>query len=274
MKLWPGIAPGDKGGLGQEIDTTTAKDNLIAGRPVIRLGNVSDPTIAVYPPTRGKDTGAAVVVFPGGGFRILAMDLEGTEVCAWLNSIGVTGVLLKYRVPAREGRPEYAAPLQDAQRALGIVRSHAKEWGIDPHRIGVLGFSAGGHLAATLSANSQARTYPRVDESDDASCRPDFQILIYPGGVVERGGYALAPDVAVTAKTPPTFLVMAQDDPVRPENVLGYAMALEGEKVPMELHVYPSGGHGYGLRPTRDFVTSWPQRAADWMRSRGLLGPQ
>jgi acetyl esterase/lipase len=274
MKLWPGIAPGDKGGLGQEIDTTTAKDNLIAGRSVIRLGNVSDPTIAVYPPTRGKDTGAAVVVFPGGGFRILAMDLEGTEVCAWLNSIGVTGVLLKYRVPAREGRPEYAAPLQDAQRALGIVRSHAKEWGIDPHRIGVLGFSAGGHLAATLSANSQARTYPRVDESDDASCRPDFQILIYPGGVVERGGYALAPDVAVTAKTPPTFLVMAQDDPVRPENVLGYAMALEGEKVPMELHVYPSGGHGYGLRPTRDFVTSWPQRAADWMRSRGLLGPQ
>lgn len=274
MKLWPGIAPGDKGGLGQEIDTTTAKDNLIAGRPVIRLGNVSDPTIAVYPPTRGKDTGAAVVVFPGGGFRILAMDLEGTEVCAWLNSIGVTGVLLKYRVPAREGRPEYAAPLQDAQRALGIVRSHAKEWGIDPHRIGVLGFSAGGHLAATLSANSQARTYPRVDESDDASCRPDFQILVYPGGVVERGGYALTPDVAVTAKTPPTFLVMAQDDPVRPENVLGYAMALEGEKVPMELHVYPSGGHGYGLRPTRDFVTSWPQRAADWMRSRGLLGPQ
>ena len=164
--------------------------------------------------------------------------------------------------------------VQDAQRALGIVRSHAREWGIDPHRIGVLGFSAGGHLAATLSANSQARTYPRVDESDDASCRPDFQILVYPGGVVERGGYALTPDVAVTAKTPPTFLVMAQDDPVRPENVLGYAMALEGEKVPMELHVYPSGGHGYGLRPTRDFVTSWPQRAADWMRSRGLLGPQ
>ena len=274
MKLWPGIAPGDKGGLGQEIDTTTAKDNLIAGRSVIRLGNVSDPTITVYPPTQGKDTGAAVVVFPGGGFHILAMDLEGTEVCAWLNSIGVTGVLLKYRVPAREGRPEYAAPLQDAQRALGIVRSHAREWGIDPHRIGVLGFSAGGHLAATLSANSQARTYPRVDESDDASCRPDFQILVYPGGVAERGGYALTPDVAVTAKTPPTFLVMAQDDPVRPENVLGYAMALEGEKVPMELHVYPSGGHGYGLRPTRDFVTSWPQRAADWMRSRGLLGPQ
>ena len=206
MKLWPGIAPGDKGGLGREMDTTTAKDNLIAGRPVIRLGNVSDPTIAVYPPSQGKDTGVAVVVFPGGGFRILAMDLEGTEVCAWLNSIGVTGVLLKYRVPAREGRPEYAAPLQDAQRALGIVRSHAKEWGIDPHRVGVLGFSAGGHLAATLSSNSQARTYPRVDESDDASCRPDFQILVYPGGVVERGGYALAPDVAVAAETPPTFL--------------------------------------------------------------------
>ena len=272
MKLWPGAAPGDAGGLGKEYDTTTAKDNLIAGRTVIRLGDVSEPTLTVYRPSADKDTGAAVVVCPGGGYHILAMDLEGTEVCKWLNSIGVTGVLLKYRVPARAGGPKYAAPLQDAQRALGIVRSHAQEWALDPRRIGVLGFSAGGHLCAALSSNCATRTYPRVDASDDASCRPDFQILIYPGGLVGEGGsLKVGPEVAVTSATPPTFLAMAQDDPVRPENVLGYAIALNEAQVPFELHVYPTGGHGYGLRPTKDYVTSWPQRAFDWMTSRGLL---
>jgi acetyl esterase/lipase len=273
IRLWPGPAPGDKGGLGEEKDTTKPSDNLIAGRPVIRTGNVSDPTITVYRPPADRNTGTAVVVCPGGGYNILAMDLEGTEVCEWLNSIGVTGVLLKYRVPKREGRPPYDAPLQDAQRAVGLVRSRAKEWAIDPQRIGALGFSAGGHLCATLSAAAGGRTYPRVDDADDVNCRPDFQLLIYPGGVVkEGGGYGLAPEVAVAHDPPPTFLVMAQDDPVRVENVLSYALALQQIKVPMELHVYPTGGHGYGLRPARDYVTTWPQRAADWMRSRGLLG--
>jgi len=272
IRLWPGIAPGEKGGLGPEHDTTTPKDNLIAGRPVARIGNVADPTITVYKPDAGMDTGAAVVVCPGGGYYILAMDLEGTEVCQWLNSIGVTGVLLKYRVPHREGRPAYAAPLEDAQRAVGLVRAHAKEWGVDPSRVGVLGFSAGGHLCAALSANCAARTYPRVDAADDLSCRPDFQILIYPGGLVKAdSGYAIGPEVAVTAGTPPTFITMALDDPVRVENAIGYAMELKAAKVPMELHVYPTGGHGYGLRPSKDYVTTWPQRAADWMRSRGLL---
>ena len=271
MKVWPGTAPGEKGGLGPERDTTTAKDNLIAGRPVIRLGNVSDPTITVYRPDADKDTGAAVVVCPGGGYYILAMDLEGTEVCQWLNSVGVTGVLLKYRVPQREGHPGYAAPLQDVQRAVGLVRQNAKEWGIDPARVGVLGFSAGGHLCAALAANS-ARTYPRVDGADDLSCRPDFQVLVYPGGLVkDNTGYVLGPEVAVTAGTPPTFLAMALDDPVKVENVISYATALKEAKVPMELHVYPTGGHGYGLRPTKDYVTTWPQRAADWMQSRGLF---
>lgn len=272
LKLWPGAAPGEKGGLAPEKDTTTSKDNLIAGRPVIRIGNVSDPTITVYRPDADKDTGAAVVVCPGGGYYILAMDLEGTEVCQWLNSVGVTGVLLKYRVPRREGQPVYAAPLQDAQRAVGVVRSHAGEWGVDPARVGVLGFSAGGDLCAVLSANNARRTYPAVDGADEMSCRPDFQILVYPGGLVkDNAGYVLAPEVAVTARTPPTFLVMALDDPVKVENVMGYAMALKEAKVPMELHVYPTGGHGYGLRPTKDYVTTWPQRATDWMRSRGLL---
>jgi acetyl esterase/lipase len=271
IRLWTGAAPGEKGGLGPERDTTTPKDNLIAGRPVIRLGNVSDPTITVYRPDAGKDTGAAVVVCPGGGYYILAMDLEGTEVCQWLNSVGVTGVLLKYRVPQREGHPGYAAPLQDVQRAVGLVRLNARDWGIDPARVGVLGFSAGGHLCAALAANP-ARTYPRVDGADDLSCRPDFQVLVYPGGLVkDNTGYVLGPEVAVTEGTPPTFLAMALDDPVKVENVISYATALKEAKVPMELHVYPTGGHGYGLRPTKDYVTTWPQRAADWMRSRGLL---
>jgi acetyl esterase/lipase len=272
IRLWPGAAPGDKGGLGEEKDTTKPSDNLIAGRPVIRLGDVSVPTITVYRAPSDRNTGTAVVVCPGGGYNILAMDLEGTEVCEWLNSIGVTGVLLKYRVPAREGGPRHAAPLQDAQRAMGIVRSHAKDWAIDPGRIGVLGFSAGGHLCAALSAAAGGRSYARVDDADDVSCSPDFQMLIYPGGLVPHGGDSLGPEVAVTSATPPTFLAMAQDDPVRVENALAYALALQQAKVPMELHVYPTGGHGYGLRPAKDFVTTWPQRAADWMRSRGLLG--
>ncbi len=273
VRLWPGAAPGDEGTLGEEADTTKPSDNLIAGRPVVRIGNVSVPTITVYRAPADRNTGAAVLVCPGGYYQILAMDLEGTEVCRWLNSIGVTGVLLKYRVPRRPGQPRYAAPLQDAERAMGLVRSSAKEWSIDPQRIGVLGFSAGGHLCAALDAAPAGRSYPRVDDADDASCRPDFQLLIYPGLLVkESGSYEMGPEVAVTPKTPPTFLVMAQDDPVHVENVLAYAMALQQAKVPMELHVYPTGGHGYGLRLARDFVTTWPLRAADWLRSRGLLG--
>ncbi len=252
---------------------TKASDNLIAGKRVVRIGNVSEPTITVYRPAPGRDTGTAILVCPGGGYNILALDLEGTEVCDWLNSIGVTAVLLKYRVPKREGQPPYLAPLQDAQRALGLMRSHSKDWGIDPERIGALGFSAGGHLCATLSASAAGRSYPRIDDADEMSCYPDFQLLIYPGGLVREGsGLGLAPEIGVNRDPPPTFIVMAQDDPVHVENALAYAVALQQAKVPMELHVYPTGGHGYGLRATKDYVTTWPQRAADWMRSRGLLG--
>jgi acetyl esterase/lipase len=272
ISIWPGAAPGEKGGMGAEVETTKPDDKPVGGRQVYRLGNISNPEITVYRPPQGTDTGAAVLVCPGGGYYILAYDLEGSEICEWLNSVGVTGVLLKYRVPRREGRAPYAAPLEDAQRALGLVRSHAAEWGIDPGRIGVLGFSAGGNLAAVLSANNTGRVYARVDAADDFSCRPDFQVLIYPAYLVGEGvGYKVAPEVAVASDTPPSFLVMAQDDPVHVENVIGYAMALQGAKVPFELHVFPTGGHGYGLRPTKDYVTTWPQRAADWMRSRGLL---
>lgn len=271
IRLWPGAAPGDRGDLGKEADSSKADSPRIAGRWVIRLANVSEPTIEVFRPPASKATGTAVLVCPGGGFYILAMDLEGTEVCRWLNSMGVTAVLLKYRVPRREGRPPLAAPLQDAQRALGIVRSRAAQWGIDPGRIGVLGFSAGGELAAALSAGNGSRSYPRVDACDDVSCRPDFQVLVYPAYLGPVNG-SPNPDVAVTRGTPPTFMVVAADDPVvDPGTAMGYVADLNRAKVPVEFLLYPSGGHGFGLRPTRDLVTSWPQRAAEWMRSRGLL---
>ena len=266
IPLWPGAAPGETGGIGEEHNSA----KKIGGKPIITLTDVSTPTLTLNRALPYKDTGATVIVYPGGGYYILALDLEGTEVCAWLNSIGVNAVLVKYRVPMRKGLAPDAAALQDAQRATSIVRSKAAEWGIDPNRVGVLGFSAGGNLCAVLSA-STARTYPRVDAADDMSFHPDFQILIYPAYLVKDGGYEVKPNVAVTAATPQSFLVMAEDDPIHVENVFGYAMALKAANIPMELHVYPTGGHGYGLRPTADNVTTWPDRAADWMRSRGLL---
>jgi acetyl esterase/lipase len=272
IPLWPQGAPGEKGDIGPEADTTKPNGDLVAGRRVIRLGNVSVPTLTVYQPDPAKKTGAAVVVFPGGGYNILAMDLEGTEVCEWLNSIGVTGVLVKYRVPARQGLSRYAAPLQDAQRAVGLVRTHAAEWGIDPHRVGVLGFSAGAHLSAALSNNYATRSYPAVDAADQADCRPDFAVLTYPGGLTQREtADKLGPEVTPSAKTPPTFLVQAEDDPVRVENSLLYFQALKTAKVPAEMHLYAKGGHGYGLRATENPVTRWPELVEAWMRALGVL---
>ena len=273
IPLWPDKAPGETATLPPEADTTKPKDDLIAGRRLIRLGNVSTPTITIYSPDPAKNTGAAVLVCPGGGYHILAMDLEGTEVCEWLNSIGVTGVLLKYRVPRRPNLPAHVPPLQDAQRALGLVRQRAGELGIDPHRIGVLGFSAGGHLSAALSNNHDTRTYAAIDDADRVSCRPDFCVLIYPGSLTVRSDHdSVAPELAVSAtNTPPTFLAMAGDDPVRVENALFYYLSLKNAKVPAEMHLYPTGGHGYGLRRTDKNVTTWPDRVADWMKASGWL---
>jgi len=272
MPLWPKGAPGEKGDIGPEADTTKPNGDLVAGRRVIRLGNVSVPTLTVYQPAKERRTGAAVLVFPGGGYHILAMDLEGTEVCAWLKSIGVTGVLVKYRVPARKGQAPYAAPLQDAQRAMGLVRTHAAEWGIDPHKVGVLGFSAGAHLSAALSNNYATRSYPAVDEADQADCRPDFAALLYPGGLAERNvGDKLEAVVTPSVRTPPTFLLQAEDDPVRVENSLLYYQALKAAKVSAEMHLYAKGGHGYGLRATELPVTHWPALVEAWMRGLGVL---
>ncbi len=179
IPLWPNGAPGAQPNPAPEVDTTTAKDNLIAGKPLIRLGNVSNPTLTLYPP-KGKQTAPAIVVFPGGGYRILAIDLEGTEVCTWLNSAGIACVLVKYRVPDSGPYPKSSAALQDAQRALGIVRQHAAEWHIDPKRVGVLGFSAGGHLAAAISTHYDKRLYDPIDAADQLSCRPDFALVTAP----------------------------------------------------------------------------------------------
>ena len=265
IRLWPGTAPGEKQQLGPEQDMTKPTDNLIAGRSVIRLGNVSEPTITIYPSSK---PGPAVVVFPGGGYHILAMDLEGTEVCEWLNSIGITAVLLKYRVPRRGGIERYAAPLQDAQRALGIVRQRAKDLAVDQSKIGVLGFSAGAHLGAALATQSAARTYDPIDAADKLNCRPDFLLLIYPGGLTQREhDDQLSPEVQVTSNSPPAFIVMTQDDPVRPENALMYALAMKKAGVPCELHLFPKGGHGYGLRKAQDAVTEWPLLAAVWLKA-------
>jgi acetyl esterase/lipase len=272
INLWPNGAPGETNVIGEERDMTKPSDNLVGGKRVIRLGNVSNPSISIFSPPKEKDTGTAVVVLPGGGYTILAWDLEGTEVAEWLNSIGVTTVLVKYRVPKRANVEKHVPPLQDAQRAVGLVRRNARDWNINPQRIGVLGVSAGGHLAAVLCGNTEQRTYPAIDDADKESCRPDFMILIHPAYLtLKEDGDKPAPGIEVTTNSPPTFLVMAQDDPVRVENVLFYFLRLKQTGVPSELHVYPTGGHGYGLRRTEHYVTTWPDRATDWMRSWGLV---
>ena len=273
LPLWPGTPPGENGGLGPEKDTTKPTDSLIAGKPVVRLGPVSIPSMTLYRAPEDKNTGATVVVFPGGGYTILAMDLEGTEVCQWLNSLGVNCALVKYRVPVRAGLPRHGPPLQDAQRAVGMVRYRAAVWGLDPKRIGVLGFSAGGHLAAALSTNFDTRTYDAVDDADKVSCRPDFTLLIYPAYLTAKSdqGPKLAPELKVTAHTPPSFLIQAEDDSVGVENSLVYYAALRAARVPAEAHLFPIGGHGYGLRSTPQPITGWPHLAEAWLRSLGVL---
>jgi len=255
-----------------EHDTTTSRDNLIAGRALVRLGNVTVPTLTLYLAPQATNNHAAVVVLPGGGYSILAIDLEGTEVCDWLNSIGVNCLLLKYRVPASGPYPKSSAALQDAQRAMGLARQHAAEWGVDPHRIGVLGFSAGGHLAAAISTHYEQRLYPAVDAADQQSCKPDFAFVIYPGYLaLADQNFAFTPDIPVTAATPPTFLLQAENDPVHVENAVQYFMALKKAGVPAELHVYAKGGHGYGLRPTELPITHWPELATTWLKTIGML---
>jgi acetyl esterase/lipase len=270
LDVWPGKAPGESGEAGKE-KVLPQKPNE---KRVKRLTDVHKPTITVFRPAKDKDTGAAVLICPGGGYNILAWDLEGEEVAAWLNSLGVTGVVLKYRVPRPPGQPKDkppVGPLQDAQRALSLVRSKASDWKLDPRRIGILGFSAGGHLAAAVSTNFDKRAYDATDAIDKVSCRPDFVVLVYPAYLVARNGKELNPDIRVRKDCPPMFFVHAGDDNVKAENSVLLYLALRRVKVPAELHVYATGGHGFGLRPSKQSCSTWPSRCADWMRSQGFL---
>jgi acetyl esterase/lipase len=263
---------------GPETSTTREKDNLVAGKPWTYVERVSRPTMTVYSPTV-KNTGAAVVVFPGGGYWILAIDLEGTEVCDWLTAKGITCVLLKYRVPGNGIEPQSGPypkspmALEDAQRTVGLVRFHAAEWHIDPRKIGVLGFSSGGHLAAAISTHVEQRLYAAVDAVDKESCRPDFAVVLYPGHLwIGSEKFELNPTVPVTGNTPPTFLLHAENDPVDTvNNSLVYYIALKKAGVQAELHLFAEGKHAFGLRPTERPITRWPELAETWLRTLGML---
>src|SRR6185295_8701189 len=277
LPIWPGVVPDAQPVAGPEVAGTVVdaagNKRLVGGKPWVYVDKVSQPTMTVYSP-QGPNTGAAVVVFPGGGYNILAMDLEGTEVCDWLTSKGITCVLLKYRVPCKKVGPyrDCRTALQDAQRTMGLLRFQAARWNIDPAKIGVIGFSAGGHMVAALSTHFEKRLYPAVDAADRQSCRPDFAVALYPGHLaVPEKRFALNPDIQVTGRTLPTFLLQAEDDPVDPvENSLVYHSALRKAGVPAELHVYVKGGHAFGLRPTESPITRWPQLVEAWLASIGM----
>lgn len=265
MPIWPHTPPDARPAPGPQLDWT----------------NIVRPTMTVYSP-KGTNTGVAVVVFPGGGFVGLAIKLEGTEACDWLTSKGITCVLLRYRVPSTpydwhcKCRPDdLATPtlaLEDAQRTLGLVRYEAARWHIDRHKIGVLGFSAGGYLVAEISTRYAHRLYPSVDDADAVSCRPDFAVAVYPGHLWAGGkGYALNPNVPVTRQTPPTFLVQAENDNVDGvHQSISYYIALQDAGVPVEMHLYARGGHAFGLRRTDLPITRWPQLVDQWLNTIGM----
>jgi acetyl esterase/lipase len=280
LTIWPGGAPDAQPVPGPEKEVPVKK--LVADKPWVWVTNVSRPTMTVYAP-KGENTGVAIVVFPGGGFEGLAIDLEGTEVCDWLASEGTTCVLLKYRVPSLpydwrcDCRPNNLAKsipaLEDAQRTMGLVRLHAAEWHIDPRKIGVLGFSAGGYLVAEISTNFERRSYTPVDAADKESCRPDFAVGVYPGHLwVGGGAYGLNPNVPVTRQTPPTFLVQAEDDKVDSVNQsVAYYIALKNAGVSVETHLYAQGGHAFGLRRTKLPITGWPGLVEAWLKTIGMV---
>jgi acetyl esterase/lipase len=280
IPIWPGTAPDARPMTGPEGMQITGAESLVAGEPWLAVERVSRPTMTVYSP-KGKNTGVAVIVFPGGGYEILAIDLEGTEVCDWLVSKGIACVLLKYRVPAPRSAPNWGAypqspiALEDAQRTIGLVRFHAPEWHIDPLKVGVLGFSAGGHLVAATSVHFDKRLYPPIDAADKQSCRPDFAVALYPGHLaVKENSLELNPDIAshITAQGPPTFLLQNENDHVDSIwDSLAYYAGLEKAGVPVEFHSYAEGGHAFGLRKTRYPATAWPQLVETWLRTIGMI---
>jgi acetyl esterase/lipase len=270
LPLWPNGNPEPSKVTGPETDPTTDANRIVSGKVTIRLTNVSHPTLAVYPP-HGQNSGAAALVLPGGSYIRLAYNIEGTEVCDWLNSIGMTCILVKYRVPEDGHYPANTEDLEDAQQAMRITRAHAADWHIDPQRIGVIGFSAGAHLAVVLSTHPdfQGHNVP----TSTINARPNFQMVIYPGWLNGPNGKVDAP-VQPTAQVPPTFLVQAENDyTAHVENALVYFQALKDAKVPAELHLYTEGGHGFGLRPTDLPISHWNTLAEEWLHTIHILGP-
>lgn len=276
--IWPDVSPNARLDVGHEVSGTVVdaagRPKLVGRKPWTYVDSVSTPTMTVYSPAR-TNTGVAVVVFPGGGYNVLAIDLEGTEACAWLTSKGMTCVLLKYRVPCKKTGPylDCLTALEDAQRTLGLVRAQAARWHVDPHKIGVLGFSAGGHMVAAVSTHFAKRVYPTVDAADAVSCRPDFAIALYPGHLAAGASdLTLNPDIRVTRQTPPTFLLQAEDDPVDPvANSISYHAALRKAGVSVEMHLYAKGGHAFGLRRTSFPITEWPRLVERWLATIGMI---
>lgn len=267
VKLFPDGVPGEDS---LYVEVRDKEGSKVANETVLRITNVGDPSIVIYEAPEELACGSAVIVCPGGGYNKLAYDLEGEEVCLWLNELGITGVLLKYRVPRRPGKAKHEAPLQDLQRAISCVRANASHLNINPHHVGVMGFSAGAHLCVMASNSFANRTYLPTDWMDRISCRPNFCLLIYPA-YLDGENFGIAPEIHITAKTPPTMLVQTEDDKLHINSSLFYYYALKEAGVPAWLHLYSKGGHGYGLRDTGAVVNSWPDRAEDWFREIGIL---
>ena len=271
MFLWPNGNPEPSKVVGPEIDPTTDANRVVSGKVTVRVTNVSKPSLTVFSPKAAKNTRAAALVFPGGAYIRLAYNIEGTEVCDWLNSIGMTCILVKYRVPEEGRYPENVEDLEDAQQAMRLTRAHAVEWHIDSQKIGVIGFSAGAHLAATLSTHPdfQGKNVP----ASAIDARPNFQMIIYPGWTSGSDG-KVNPALVPTPQVPPTFLLQAENDyAAHVESSLVYFQALKDAKIPAELHVFTQGGHGFGLRPTELPISHWPTLAEGWLHTIHILGP-
>jgi len=280
VNVWPGTAPEESGNIGKEMIRMSPKldhKQVEVTEPTRLITNVTKPTITIYRPPTDKNTGTAVLICPGGGYWDLYWQLEGEEVAAWLNSIGVTGIILKYRVPRRPDEPKGAParrPLQDAQRAVSLVRSRAKEWDIQPQQIGIVGFSAGGHLAIATATSFERRTYEPLDDVDKISCRPDFAIGVYSGYLKAKDKDKIAAGLHIPARTPPIFLAHGGADIISPpeHSVLMY-LALKKAGVPADLHVYATAAHDFGVRPSENPCSTWTQACATWLRHQGFLKP-
>jgi len=278
VEIWPGKVPDESGNIGPERLLMSPKldhKQVEVTEPTQMVTGVTKPTITIHRPAKDKDTGTAMLICPGGGYWNLYWQLEGEEVAAWLNSLGVTGIILKYRVPRRPDEPKgepARRPLQDAQRALSLVRSKGREWGIAPQRIGMVGFSAGGHLAIATATSYDKRTYEPIDDIDKISCRPDFAVAVYSGYLKVADKDELAPGLRIPAGTPPIFLAHGGDDIVSPpeHSVLMY-LALKRAGVPAELHIYATATHDFGVRASVHPCSTWTESCANWLRHQGLL---